>query len=535
MNNNDLNNNIDNIENKDTNAQPLDKPTEAAPTSSENSLPEIPNEEASTPPQSIPPIDEQNKVTFGNVESNNFGIDYKTGNFEEDRGTAEYYYDYSKNKKNAKKKRKKAGSVFPVISLIVSLLALILAVVLIVMSMTNRTTPIIPDSTEADSTPTETVIPNTQEDEKDSIDKQDTVVYNTSEWINNNDIVSDDAIVKATYQSVDTVVAITVTVNSSYGKSQGAGSGVIIAEEKDADGKAVASYIITNHHVIDGADTIKVTFTNGDTISATLIGSDAQTDIAIIKVKAVGLRIAEFGDSSKILLGETVIAIGNPLGEFANTVTNGIISGLERDITIEGISMKLLQTNAAISPGNSGGGLFNLNGELIGIVNAKSSGDAVEGIGFAIPANTAKEIANDLIQNGYVSGRCQIGVSGWEITKDNYSYYQEDDIYQYIYDYYYANNRSVLPGFYITDDENVEYAGGENKFEYGDIIAGIDGIKVSDGSSITTALLGFDVGDTVKVSVYRLVEVEVTKFGQTYTSTQIKTFDVEIVLGEYKG
>ncbi len=496
----------------------------------DNNQNETPVSENNTP-KNTPQVNTNQPTSFGDVPNYNFGTDYRTGKFEEDRGTASYYYDYTKNKQNKKKKR---GSVFPVVSLVISLIALILAVILIVASMSNGKETFPPDTGKQPTIPSITATP-TLDDENTPIKDPDTIVYDTSDWINNGEIVSDDAIVKATYQSVDTVVAITTTVDSAYGKAQGAGSGVIIAEEKDSEGNPVASYIITNHHVIDGASSIKVTLTNGDTIDATLIGSDTQTDIGVIKVKAVGLRIAELGDSSKILLGETVIAIGNPLGEFANTVTNGIISGLERDITIDGISMKLLQTNAAVNPGNSGGGLFNLNGELIGVVNAKSSGDSVEGLGFAIPVNTAKEIAEDLIENGYVSGRSQIGVEGWEITKDNYSYYQEDDIYQYIYDYYYANNRSVLPGFYITDDTAVNYSKDSGKFEYGDIIAEIDGVKVSDGSSITTALLSHDVGETVTISVYRLVETEITQFGQTYKKTQIKTFDIEVVLGEYKG
>lgn len=530
--------NVNNQENNNLNNTPSDSTSidNNSLTNSDNSKTQNPAKDQIPPQDYTPPAGSQGnanrQTNFGNVPNYNFGTDYRTGSFEEDKGTASYYYDYTKNKQGKKKKR---GSVFPVVSLIISLIALILAVVLIVASMTSGkevVPPVTGEQTTVPSTTSESTLSNDDTPAKDP----DTVVYNTaSDWINKGEIVSDDAIVKATYQSVDTVVAITTTVDSAYGISQGAGSGVVIAEEKDSEGNPISSYIITNHHVIDGASTIKVTLTNGDTIDATLIGSDEQTDIGVIKVKAVGLRIAELGDSSEILLGETVIAIGNPLGEFANTVTNGIISGLERDITIDGISMKLLQTNAAVNPGNSGGGLFNLNGELIGVVNAKSSGDAVEGLGFAIPINTAKEIAEDLIENGYVSGRSQIGVQGWEVTKDNYSYYQEDDIYEYIYDYYYANNRSVLPGFYITDDEAVIYAEDSEKFEYGDIIAEINGVKVSDGSSITTALLGHDVGETITVSVYRLVETEITKFGQTYKTTQIKTFDVEVVLGEYKG
>lgn len=466
----------------------------------------------------------QNGNENGEVNGDNTFV---SGDFSNESST--YYYDYTKTK-NEKKKKK--SSVFPVVSFVASMTALVLAVVLVVASMSS--TPPSGDNGRDYGSGAVTNTPKTETEEaKKTVDVlQGTVVYNDdSNWINKGNIVSDDAIVNATYKVVDTVVAITVTADSLYGEATGAGSGVIIAEEKDAEGNVVASYIVTNHHVIDGAKVIKVTLTNGDVLEAERIGSDAQTDIGVIKVKATGLRVAALGDSSKILLGETVVAIGNPLGELANTVTNGIISGLERDINVEGTEMKLLQTNAEVSPGNSGGGLFNLNGELIGIVNAKSSGDSVEGLGFAIPVNTAKEIADDIIMKGYVSGRCQIGVSGSEVTSSNYNYYKDDKIYQYIYDYYYANSRQILPGFYITDDSNVNYAG-EDKFQYGDIIAGIAGIKVSDGLSITSALMSHDVGDTITVTVYRLVETETTRFGQTFKSTQIKTFDISVVLGE---
>lgn len=197
----------------------------------------------------------------------------------------------------------------------------------------------------------------------------------------------------------DTVVEIkckVVTyVNTPWGQLRqegtSSGSGVIL----DANG-----YIITNHHVIESATDISVRLHNGadyETCDAVLIASDADNDIAVIKVEKEGLSFATFGDSSALKAGQPVVVIGNPLGTLGGTVTDGILSALGREITIDGTTMTLLQTNAAINQGNSGGGMFDLDGRLIGIVNAKSSGTGIEGLGFAIPANTAKEVYERLL------------------------------------------------------------------------------------------------------------------------------------------
>ena len=192
----------------------------------------------------------------------------------------------------------------------------------------------------------------------------------------------------------DTVVEIT-TVGSAYdvllGQAVGsAGSGVIISEN---------GYIITNHHVIDGAATITVRLTNGHEYKAGVVGSDADNDIALLKIKATGLPAAVLGSSKDIVVGQEVVAIGNPLGTLGGTVTNGIISAIDSTIEIDGHSMTLLQTNAAINPGNSGGGLFNLSGELIGIVNAKQSDLGIEGLGFAIPIDMAWNTVQEISEN----------------------------------------------------------------------------------------------------------------------------------------
>lgn len=206
------------------------------------------------------------------------------------------------------------------------------------------------------------------------------------------------------------MVEVTTKTNSGYfGEvATGAGSGVILT----ADG-----YIVTNHHVVDGGSAFTVRTRSGDTYEASLVGSDSQTDLAVLKIDAEGLTPAVLGDSDKLVVGETAVAIGNPLGELGGTVTSGIISALSREITTSaGATMELLQTNAAINPGNSGGGLFNSSGELIGIVNAKSVGEDIEGLGFAIPINTAKSVIEDLISDGYVRGRIDTGFTVVDLT-----------------------------------------------------------------------------------------------------------------------
>lgn len=286
--------------------------------------------------------------------------------------------------------------------------------------------------------------------------------------------------------ALPSVVEITteaVVNNSFYGQyvTQGAGSGVIISSD---------GYIVTNNHVVSGASNITVRLSNGDEFKATLIGTDAQTDIGVIKIDAKNLTPAVFGDSSKLIIGELTVAIGNPLGHLGGTVTDGIISALDREITVEGENMVLLQTNAAVSPGNSGGGLFNANGELIGIVNAKSSGDSIEGLGFAIPANTAKPIIKDLIEKGHVTGRPSIGISIIEVTTD----YQK---YMYgVSDY----------GVYIQSSEN-------DNLKSGDRMVAIDGNSVSSSSDIKAIINNHKVGDKLTITVFRkgkIVDVEIT-------------------------
>ncbi len=204
-----------------------------------------------------------------------------------------------------------------------------------------------------------------------------------------------------------TVYQLTESTVVAIKSSIGSGSGVIISkDEKKNDGY----FIVTNNHVIEGGTDIKVTLSNGTVYDAALIGRDENTDLAILKIIASDLKVAPIGKSADLLVAEEVLIIGNPLGTLGGSATNGIISAKNRVLSIDGYEMSLLQTNAAINGGNSGGGMFNMSGQLVGIVNAKYVAEEIEGIGFAIPVDTAKPIIEDLINYGYVKGRPNLGI-----------------------------------------------------------------------------------------------------------------------------
>lgn len=211
----------------------------------------------------------------------------------------------------------------------------------------------------------------------------------------------------------DTVVAVsTSAIVTSMGQQyiqSGAGSGVVMGVDSADD---TVGYIVTNNHVIDGASDVTVTFSNDKTYSAKIVGADALKDIAVLKVDSdETLTLAVWGDSDNLRVGESTVAVGNPLGTLGGTVTSGIVSALGRDIALNDYQMTLIQTDTAINPGNSGGALFNMNGQVIGIVNAKQSSVSVEGICFAIPSNDAKAVFCDIIEHGKVTGRPDLGIT----------------------------------------------------------------------------------------------------------------------------
>lgn len=236
----------------------------------------------------------------------------------------------------------------------------------------------------------------------------------TNTGTNNNtsqNVTIQESTVVHTASTVEEVVSrvydTVVVINARLSNGTSSGSGVIIGESESK------TYIITCFHVIEGANTLSVTLSDTSVYQAEVVGGDEVSDIAVICIEKTGLAIATFiDDSQKVTLGSTAIAIGNPLGTLSGTVTVGIISNTNRIIqTDDGYNRDLIQTDAAINSGNSGGGLFNIDGQLIGIVNAKFSATGVEGLAFAIPANTAKSIAQGLITKGYVEGRYNLGVT----------------------------------------------------------------------------------------------------------------------------
>jgi len=264
-----------------------------------------------------------------------------------------------------------------------------------------------------------------------------------------------------------------ITGDSSTSKS--AGSGVIITTN---------GYIITNNHVVEGASKITVITADEKEYDAKLIGTDTQTDIAVLKINAKNLKSATFGKSSTLEVGDEIVAIGNPLGELAGTVTNGIVSALNREVDIANETMELIQTNASINSGNSGGGLFNKDGLLVGIVNAKASGTSVEGLGFAIPIDTVKTVAEQIMDYGYVKGRVTSGLTLIDILDEGTAMqYGVNELGVYIYS--------------VEEGSNAEKAG----LKSGYIIKSVNGTKVESASVFKKVIRELEVGDKIKIVV----------------------------------
>jgi S1-C subfamily serine protease len=275
----------------------------------------------------------------------------------------------------------------------------------------------------------------------------------------------------------------------------GSGTGFIMSEE---------GYIVTNHHVIDGAASIRVILLDGTDIQAELIGSDAVTDLAVIRIDPEAVpAVVELGDSSELMVGEPVIAIGSALGEYTNTVTSGIVSGLGRTLRAsDGVSLEnMIQHDAAINPGNSGGPLFNTAGQVVGVntavVRRDFTGITAEGLGFAIPSSTVVEIAGRLIEDGFVE-RAYLGVS-YQMITPRFATVQGLSVQQGAY------VAQVVPGG-PSDQAGIVA---------GDIIKSIDGIEIDRNTSFQTLLFAFQPGDTVTVEIIRgeasdVLTVEVT-------------------------
>ena len=313
----------------------------------------------------------------------------------------------------------------------------------------------------SDSAPTLQINSKPESDSSNSSDN-----YDTSDGMAGEDI----------YKKVNPSV---VSVISTTAEGTGSGSGVIMSKD---------GYIITNNHVVDGAQSVSVQLSDGTSLDAEIIGTDEQTDLAVIKVTPTSdLTAAEFGDSDELEPGEYAYAIGSPGGvQFANTITGGRISAINRDLTVNDRVMTLIQTDASINNGNSGGALINKYGQVVGITSAKLSGNAfgsatVEGMGFAIPINTAKDIVDELIQNGYVSGRPSIGITGQNVESAD----------------------GKVSGVQVYSIDSRAKAASEG-LQVGDVITAVDGTPTPDMDKVNELKQDKKAGDKLTLSVYRI-------------------------------
>ncbi len=289
-------------------------------------------------------------------------------------------------------------------------------------------------------------------------------------------------------KNADAVVEITTEVTSASvlgsSTSEGAGSGVIVQKN---------GYIATNYHVIEGASKISVRLRNEKTYRATVVGYDESNDVAVLKINAKNLTTATIGKSANVQVGDLAVAIGNPLGTLGGTTTSGIISALDRKLEINNKRLSLLQTDSAINPGNSGGGLFNDKGELIGLVVAKGSGTDIEGLGFAIPIDTAAPIIDDIIDNGTITEKPAAGMSIFTATEENMSQYNVDQTGVYIYEVYGSN--AIKAGL-----------------KAGDRITKFNGKTVSDSDKLIAAIQKKKVGEEISLTVERSGKEITVKF-----------------------
>ena len=281
------------------------------------------------------------------------------------------------------------------------------------------------------------------------------------------------------YRRVNPAI-VSIRAALTYGESQG--TGVVMTE---------SGYIITNAHVIEGATQVEVSLTDGRTLPAKLVGSDSPTDLAVLKVEADGLTPAVFGNSEDMEVGDTVVAIGNPMGEqLRGTMTDGILSAINRDMVVDGETMSLLQTTAALNTGNSGGALINDQGQVIGITNMKLVStvydNTLEGLGFAIPTTTVKPVVDALIQSGYVTGRPTLGVT----VRALYGWEKED--------------RDVDYGVLVVEVSADSDADG--KLQTDDILLTANGAELNTSDDLLTLRDGLSVGDAIQFQVDRAGE-----------------------------
>ena len=328
------------------------------------------------------------------------------------------------------------------------------------------------------------------------IDKYPSLFRETITKLEKDVTITENGIADAVDKVYDSVIVV-----STYKQNQliGTGSGFIYKTNESE------AYLITNHHVVDGGNSFKITFTDGDLVDATLVGSDEYSDIAVLKVEnKEGYKAVEIGNSDTMRVGDTTFVVGTPLGDvYSWSVTRGILSGKERLVEVSlsnsyqsDYIMNVLQTDSPVNSGNSGGPISNSNGEVIGVVNAKISSTGVEGIGFAIPIEVAMEKAEQII-NGNKSSYPYLGVSMLNI----------EDARNYINYRRYITDNNITSGVIVIDIEKDSVAY-KNGMESGDIITQINGKEVKNVAYLRYELYKYKIGETIKVKVLRDSEIK---------------------------
>ena len=307
--------------------------------------------------------------------------------------------------------------------------------------------------------------------------------------------------------NVNSVVSINCSATTNYFgqtvESASSGSGFVLTQD---------GFIVTNHHVIDGATSVKVSLYDGESYDAAVIGSDSDYDIAVLKIDATGLTPVTLGDSSLLNVGDHVLALGNPLGELTFSASEGIASSVNRTINVSGIPFNMIQVTCAVNPGNSGGPLFNAYGEVVGIVSAKYSGTAsssssetVEGLGFAIPINDVLAMIEDIMTNGYVTDKAYMGIVPGTMTSQMAAQYRYD----------------ISEGVFIYSVEENSPAS-QAGLQMGDVITAIDGKSIASYEELVAAKKGYSAGDTSTLTIYRsgkTMEVQLTWGAQPEDTT----------------
>ena len=313
--------------------------------------------------------------------------------------------------------------------------------------------------------------------------------------------------------TVNSVVSINTTATAGtniFGQTvetASAGSGFIISSD---------GYIVTNYHVVKGATSVKVTLYSGDTYDATVIGGDSDYDVAVIKINASGLPAVTLGNSADVNVGDTVLAIGNPLGELTFSMSQGIVSCCDRAINVDGTPFNMIQVDASINPGNSGGPLVNLYGEVVGIVSAKYSSysnTTVEGLGFAIPISDVQAIITDIIENGQVTGKAYLAIKAGTMTEQMAAQYDID----------------ITEGVFVYSTESGG-AGEKAGLQLGDVITKLNDTAITSMTDLTMAKKSYKAGDTVTLTVYRggeYITLELTFDQQPQTTGEDTQQDIQ--------